>query len=154
MTILYAFCAYKSRPVWGAWIEITPPSLWRHPPPGRAPYGARGLKFYAGHTFKVVDSRAPYGARGLKSLPRSHRRRRLGSRPVWGAWIEIQVVLLLSIILMRRAPYGARGLKWCPNRARVTRCESRPVWGAWIEIFNAYFSRLFRMVAPRMGRVD
>ena len=38
----------QSRPVWGAWIEIT---FWLHPHknrhPRRAPYGARGLKFPA-----------------------------------------------------------------------------------------------------------
>ena len=33
------------------------------------------------------------------------------SRPVWGAWIEMQSVFNLLIVISCRAPYGARGLK-------------------------------------------
>ena len=57
---------------------------------GRAPYGARGLKCYTvhlGHPDKY--RRAPYGARGLKCADSPGFRLYQGSRPVWGAWIEI-----------------------------------------------------------------
>ena len=33
--------------------------------------------------------RAPYGARGLKLLRIGQLPQQLGSRPVWGAWIEM-----------------------------------------------------------------
>ena len=54
------------------------------------------------------------------------------SRPAWGAWIEIERVML---------PLHHPAM-------------SRPAWGAWIEIpmFDWYYSD--SQVAPRMGRVD
>ena len=57
----------SSRPVWGAWIEIAVPDEVPAAHAGRAPYGARGLKF---------------DKCGFCMLE-------WGSRPVWGAWIEI-----------------------------------------------------------------
>ena len=36
--------AFASRPVWGAWIEIPPKRIFRQQTRRRAPYGARGLK--------------------------------------------------------------------------------------------------------------
>ena len=36
--------------------------------PGRAPYGARGLKYLLVVPVAAVERRAPYGARGLKWL--------------------------------------------------------------------------------------
>ena len=56
----------------------------------RAPYGARGLKFLYDVAIHHITSRAPYGARGLKFEVFSHLVPCTGSRPVWGAWIEIQ----------------------------------------------------------------
>ena len=56
---------------------------------GRAPYGARGLKYFYG---KVDTPRTP-------------------SRPVWGAWIEIRAWEMVLYPDAGRAPYGARGLK-------------------------------------------
>ena len=54
------------------------------------------------------------------------------SRPVWGAWIEMQILAQLMGQGESRAPYGARGLK-----------------------FNGLTSGLAVIrVAPRMGRVD
>ena len=53
------------------------------------------------------------------------------SRPVWGAWIEMDLPL-----------YGQ------------TASLSRPVWGAWIEIPKAIRAVQEVSVAPRMGRVD
>ena len=56
-----------SRPVWGAWIEISAIVLLPSYTFSRAPYGARGLKFIAvGGLIILWESRAPYGARGLK----------------------------------------------------------------------------------------
>ena len=75
--------------------------------------------------------RAPHGARGLKYHPLYYRVRYVGSRPAWGAWIEI--MLLLSVALM---------------------VVSRPAWGAWIEMFRFLCQRPPEDVAPRMGRVD
>ena len=54
------------------------------------------------------------------------------SRPVWGAWIEIQYAAMPS------SPIA----------------QSRPVWGAWIEITTATRTTISAVVAPRMGRVD
>ena len=54
------------------------------------------------------------------------------SRPVWGAWIEIASYVELTAWALSRAPYGARGLKFCLD---------------WVR-----YGGLF--VAPRMGRVD
>ena len=56
------------------------------------------------------------------------------SRPVWGAWIEILMKLVLYGIIVSRAPYGARGLKLSLVKVVLMMVESRPVWGAWIEI--------------------
>ena len=74
------------------------------------------------------------------------------SRPVWGAWIEINFAVdkLLTVsgrapygarglksqvpvglrVELSRAPYGARGLKCCCRYYPVDRVLSRPVWGA------------------------
>ena len=98
----------------------------------RAPHGARGLKYI--NSFNVTgkyNGRAPHGARGLKyglCQPLAVLR---GSRPAWGAWIE-----MLSRI--------------CPSPA----AESRPAWGAWIEMIKNEAEFRKQMVAPRMGRVD
>ena len=57
----------KSRPVWGAWIEMIFRPQSEKANRSRAPYGARGLKYH--HVIMSGmdrDSRAPYGARGLK----------------------------------------------------------------------------------------
>ena len=57
-----------------------------------------------------------------------------GSRPVWGAWIEIVSLVPAYGDVTCRAPYGARGLK-CRGFAIWSQVlKSRPVWGAWIEI--------------------
>jgi len=56
------------------------------------------------------------------------------SRPVWGAWIEIMIILLLLCFGVSRAPYGARGLKYDWDVWQEFWYKSRPVWGAWIEM--------------------
>ena len=58
------------------------------------------------------------------------------SRPVWGAWIEIEYLRKNPRHYERRAPYGARGLKWLWVGLITQADESRPVWGAWIEILS------------------
>ena len=99
-----------SRPVWGAWIEIWHQPSPSPPLPGRAPYGARGLKYISDLlSYKCYKS-----------------------RPVWGAWIEMQVVTLAFRARGSRAPYGARGLK-----------------SVRLPISLHHY-----LVAPRMGRVD
>ena len=102
----------RSRPVWGAWIEMICRKMKKPASFGRAPYGARGLKSrQQAARSTAVRGRAPYGARGLKCNKRRRRTRLCGSRPVWGAWIEIGSACVYRKQGPGRAPYGARGLK-------------------------------------------
>ena len=57
------------------------------------------------------DGRAPQGARGLKWLTDSEEVEELRSRPARGAWVEIFLPLYELGSYDRRAPQGARGLK-------------------------------------------
>ena len=125
--------AVKSRPVWGAWIEIS----------GTA------------ETAKAGTSRAPYGARGLKSLFNFLIVLLYPSRPVWGAWIEMPAQGPRRRYAGRRAPYGARGLKFLALLRRRWLHRCRAPYGArglkfWL--LSQFFGLLW--VAPRMGRVD
>ena len=144
----------KSRPAWGAWIETHRPMLdlglrrcraphgarglkHRASSPGcrdrgRAPHGARGLKLTRLVNAGGQERRAPHGARGLKHGQRHGLLRGRRSRPAWGAWIET-----------RWATRGTSSWQW-----------SRPAWGAWIETLGMVQGRAWRLVAPRMGRVD
>jgi len=54
-----------------------------------------------------------------------------GSRPAWGAWIEI-----------------------IPTKPEELTQTSRPAWGAWIEMIISAEMAKESFVAPRMGRVD
>ena len=56
------------------------------------------------------------------------------SRPVWGAWIEINGIGFAFAYTLSRAPYGARGLKFGVVLSAILSILSRPVWGAWIEM--------------------
>ena len=56
----------ESRPSRGAWIEISVDVIGTSAATGRAPRGARGLKFAEAEHLKETDGRAPRGARGLK----------------------------------------------------------------------------------------
>ena len=79
----------------------------------------------------------------------------LASRPVWGAWIEINNSTKNPFMQREsRAPYGARGLKYAAPHDAGGEAQSRPVWGAWIEMSAVGCPILWRSVAPRMGRVD
>ena len=74
----------KSRPVWGAWIEIAREEKCSSGMLRRAPYGARGLKLVSAEPRKAGHGRAPYGARGLKSLPSGCRQTSAGVAPRMG----------------------------------------------------------------------
>ena len=76
------------------------------------------------------------------------------SRPVWGAWIEMETVVQREEEIKGRAPYGARGLKLTLLLISICLSPSRPVWGAWIEICHISIGHHLQGVAPRMGRVD
>ena len=60
--------------------------------------------------------RAPHGARGLKfeelDLVGTGKR----SRPARGAWIEILFMKSATASDLGRAPHGARGLKFCLHK--------------------------------------
>ena len=78
---------------------------------GRAPHGARGLKWTLGNGPGGQRRRAPHGARGLKLNQVSPTLNDYESRPARGARIEIAEELLLQLPDKGRAPHGARGLK-------------------------------------------
>ena len=148
---------HLSCPARGTWIEIPrrldPPRDWN----GRAPQGARGLKFCCAMGWLIWCSRAPQGARGLKSYPCSKRCICAWSCPARGTWIEIRSItpsgrkrdysrapqgarglkfrcLAHSSQSVCRAPQGARGLKFgCPIPCPQPQ-QSCPARGSWIEI--------------------
>ena len=102
----------RSRPAWGAWIEIPTCTRRFRCGSGRAPHGARGLKYMKENAIKAAMGRAPHGARGLKfTLIRLFSTLQM-SRPVWGAWIEMLSGPGFLPKIPGRAPYGARGLKY------------------------------------------
>ena len=60
LSSLYNLVARASRPVWGAWIEIFVGFVIKDAAVSRAPYGARGLKYFYG---KVDTPRTPVAPR-------------------------------------------------------------------------------------------
>ena len=78
---------------------------------GRAPHGARGLKYQRQGSGRRRPRRAPHGARGLKFIGSKIPAVRLRSRPAWGAWIEMLSPFSYLCSCLGRAPHGARGLK-------------------------------------------
>ena len=80
----------KSRPVWGAWIEIRALCAACCLTPSRPVWGAWIEIRFCVH---LLPQKVP-------------------SRPVWGAWIEINVYVSLDDLVFGRAPYEARGLKY------------------------------------------
>ena len=98
--------------------------------------------------------RAPHGARGLKYKLIDTKTNEQESRPAWGAWIEIERVVLPLHHPASRAPHGARGLKLFQIFLVIPLFTSRPAWGAWIEILFDGAEQAAEKVAPRMGRVD
>ena len=124
-----------------------------------------------------TPGRAPYGARGLKSAGFEPVVYVLWSRPVWGAWIEMDTVVQREEEMKSRPVWGAWIEIWPQPSSEPPLPESRPVWGAWIEIpavLSVYHRHGCRApygarglksqwtrggtelpaVAPRMGRVD
>ena len=80
---------YASRPVWGAWIEMSLLSMFFVSLLSRPVWGA-WIEIGLGHVSVYVP---------------------ITSRPVWGAWIEIRLMMERLLPVISRAPYGARGLK-------------------------------------------
>ena len=108
--------------------ELRPVSL------GRAPHGARGLKWPSSSTnCTPSQSRAPHGARGLKWLMAVCPERIRKSRPARGAWIEIAADTSAAGSDTSRPARGAWIEIRCHPPARCSR-RSRPARGAWIEI--------------------
>ena len=143
-----------SRPARGAWIEML--MAWRYMghQQGRAPQGARGLKFRGtGRIRRTAGSRPARGA-WIEMLPCKFPNFSRLSRPARGAWIEMLRVRAGATRGHGRAPQGARGLKFCNRHLMCTSLSSRPARGAWIEMCQ-YMRRLdTEGVAPRKGRMD
>ena len=147
------YLVVSSRPARGAWVEIRKGLYGRSRLHGRAPQGARGLKFRVLQRL-VIDT---------------------ASRPARGAWVEMEIRFLSNALKRRRAPQGARGLKYklintkadkesrAPQGARGLKClrpwilikrfASRPARGAWVEIIKNVSPNQSIIVAPRKGRV-
>ena len=124
-----------SRPARGAWIEIRGKRPCYCCRAGRAPQGARGLKYSAPPINAAsVSRRAPQGARGLKSVSIEGVKELYESRPARGAWIEILPSFKRFIVSTGRAPQGARGLKSKMRVYQIVPLKSRPARGAWIEM--------------------
>ena len=112
--------ALMSRPARGAWVEIHR-SVTRSCAAGRAPQGARGLKYHSTH-----------------HLHRIHQ-----SRPARGAWVEIRTASTMTQRFPRSRP--ARGA-WVeiptPTGCATGDPTSRPARGAWIETLPGFRYRI------------
>ena len=150
MVIFCAGCSGAgSRPARGAWVEMLLLLHGLRTRFGRAPQGARGLKFLAGILVFLVARRAPQGARGLKwvglggILSPSPCRAPQGARglkckimyqgygdstsraPQGARGLKFCVQFISLCTVLRRAPQGARGLKWnLGRRQSVCRCRA------------------------------
>ena len=124
------------------------------PREGRAPRGARGLKFAtAVAALEAIPSRPSRGAWiEIHLLPPLLLLTE--SRPSRGAWIEIRMYHRGDSLKARRAPRGARGLKCLSGESANTDSLSRPSRGAWIEITLNIYDGYELIVAPLAGRVD
>ena len=77
------------------------------------------------------------------------------SRPVWGAWIEMNNMLSNNEYAQSRAPYGARGLKFLLTMGILLIGGGRAPYGArGLKLLIGGAIGIFGRVAPRMGRVD
>ena len=73
------------------------------------------------------------------------------SRPVWGAWIEIDKLLTVDDDVQSRPVWGA----WIEIETRRWAAYfrgSRPVWGAWIEIRQSFLVKWKERRAPYGAR--
>ena len=120
---------------------------------GRAPHGARGLKFASPLTGVLgYRSRAPHGARGLKLTSRGPRRSRPCRAPHGARGLKY-TYHSLSKWHSSRAPHGARGLKFKYDYELRSLDESRPTRGAWIEItFPQSYPHTIKSRAPHGAR--
>ena len=146
----------RSRPARGAWIEIDCHNQGRNSARGRAPHGARGLKYhcriYDNNTFvsrpargawiEITRSasprwrrscRAPHGARGLKYYYKVDEDGKQSRAPHGARGLKYGGAHACHG-LRGRAPHGARGLKSSANCHPEEPLLSRPARGAWIEI--------------------
>ena len=121
-----------SSPVWEAWIEIPLLCCRYFAHIRRLPYGRRGLKFVNQSINQTKKRRLPYGRRGLKYDNKFDVAVGNVSSPVWEAWIEINLAILVTLIVI----------------------GSSPVWEAWIEIPLQQRETHKHLVVSRMGGVD
>ena len=144
----------KSRPVWGAWIEIFALLYRGRTPVGRAPYGARGLKCIGVNLLCILLLSRPVWGAWIEIRETRLSREKAESRPVWGAWIEIGMFDAVQALIGSRAPYGARGLKFSLSwvASLVLRRAPYGARGLKYQTWSPY--RQNETVAPRMGRVD
>ena len=99
--------------------------------------------------------RAPQGARGLKFHSRLHSAEAHSSRPTRGAWIEMQYVQRLGRLFFSRAPQGARGLKSFPLAYPKPRALRRAPQGARGLKFDLYgITVYYKVVPPHTEHVD
>ena len=62
----------------------------------RTPQGVRGLKLTAAEKFVLGLRRTPQGVRGLKCIGVAFKLRQDWSHPARGAWIEIQLIVVIA----------------------------------------------------------
>ena len=80
--------------------------------------------------------RSLHGERGLKSYVSAFDKFVYLSLPSRGAWIEINVIPVLSETPVRRSLHGERGLKYLFLQYHFINFWSLPSRGAWIEIIK------------------
>ena len=76
------------------------------------------------------------------------------SRPVRGAWIEINHTPEKSNATDKSRPVRGAWIEIGMQRKSTAVLVSRPVRGAWIEIKMSVDNDFDEVVAPRKGRVD
>ena len=122
---------------------------------GRAPHGARGLKFWCVDDDLIFCQSRPTRGAWIEIVSYEENNEVLWSRPTRGAWIEIG-----SGFSRKNQPAMSRPTRgaWIEMRVRSsvdrTQSPSRPTRGAWIEIFAVMPLLIIAFVAPHTGRVD
>ena len=123
----------SSRPARGARIEIQEDKRCWTIKQGRAPHGARGLKYFLFADFSII----------------------FRSRPARGARIEIPVVEVVEVVTPESRPArGARIEIASLVTIRSASATSRPARGARIEMARISRALGALAVAPRPGRAD
>ena len=143
--------ALMSRPARGAWVEIHR-SVTRSCAAGRAPQGARGLKYHSTHHLhRIHQSRPARGAWVEIRTASTMTQRFPRSRPARGAWVEMKELRGIIREHLSRAPQGARGLKFECTEYPAGSDSSRPARGAWVEILFQQGQTLPRSSRPARG---